>query len=57
MQTKVGQLVINFREITTTALVWTIFMTVAMWPLRKINRDIQTANQKKCIRLSVPALI
>lgn len=57
MQTKVGQLVINFREITTTALVWTIFMTVAMWPLRKINRDIQTANQKKCVRLSVPALI
>lgn len=44
MQAEVGQLDINFKEITSTALVWTVFMTVAMWPLRKINRDIQIAN-------------
>lgn len=46
MRAKVGQLDINFKEITTTAQVWIIFMTVAVWSLSKITSDIQATNQK-----------
>lgn len=45
VQAKPRQLNINFREITPTADMCTIFVTVAMWATH-IIRGMQTANQK-----------
>ena len=57
MQAEVGQLDVNFREISTTAHVWTIFMTVAMWATKKNHQRHSNCKPGKSIRLPLSALI
>ena len=55
MQTKVGQLDRNFREITTTH-VQTIFIRVAVWAIQKTNCKGFNCKPGKSIKSSLPVL-
>lgn len=57
MQTKVGQLNINFREVTSEMLLYGQSSCLLLYePFRKITRDVQTT-LRKSLALPLPILI
>jgi len=56
MKAKVEQLEINFREITTPAHKWRIFIVVAVWDPQKDHQWRSNCKQGNSIRSPLPAL-